>query len=257
MSIDTQALRRRLCVLTFHRIVQTKELDHDVEWPTFLSLLEELRAFGPTISTDLAPADSYAGDVILTFDDGTEDHLSVGAELAERGIRGVFFVSAGKIGDAGYLCANDVWRLHSLGHIIGSHGLSHVPLDTVSFREMVHEIQASKHILETILGTPVVYFAPPGGITTPSLPQALARLGYSASRSTQWGIYTSLRQRWAIPHVPVIEMTSRRNWVLSAAQHKRLPTSMLLMKYGRALIPRDLRPKVRSLVDKVLLPANA
>jgi peptidoglycan/xylan/chitin deacetylase (PgdA/CDA1 family) len=255
--MDSQALRRRLCVLTFHRIVHTKERDHDVEWRTFRPLLEELSAFGPTISTDLAPAEESAGDVVLTFDDGTEDHLSVGAELAERGMRGVFFVSAGKIGEAGYLRANDVRQLRALGHIIGSHALSHVPLDTVPFREMLREIETSKHILETILSTPVVYFAPPGGIMTPSLPQALASSGYSASRSTRWGVYTSLRQRWAIPHVPVTELTSKRSWVLSAAQHKRLPASMSLMKYGRGLVPRDLRPRVRGLVDKALQPAKA
>jgi peptidoglycan/xylan/chitin deacetylase (PgdA/CDA1 family) len=125
--MSTQALRRRLCVLTFHRIVRTKERDHDIEWRTFRTLLEELSAVDTTIIADLAPVDSTAGDVVLTFDDGTEDHLSAGEELAERGMRGVFFVSAGKMGEAGYLRADDVRRLHSLGHIIGSHGLSHVP----------------------------------------------------------------------------------------------------------------------------------
>jgi peptidoglycan/xylan/chitin deacetylase (PgdA/CDA1 family) len=125
--MSTQALRRRLCVLTFHRIVRTKERDHDIEWRTFRTLLEELSALDPIIVPDLAPTDFSAGDVVLTFDDGTEDHLSVGAELAERGMRGVFFVSPGKLGKVGYLKVDDVRRLHSLGHIIGSHGLSHVP----------------------------------------------------------------------------------------------------------------------------------
>jgi peptidoglycan/xylan/chitin deacetylase (PgdA/CDA1 family) len=255
--VNTTVLGHRLCVLTFHRVVHTKERDHDIEWRTFRSLLEELSALDPIIVPDLVPVDSSAGDVVLTFDDGTEDHLSVGAELAERGMRAVFFVSAGKMGEAGYLRADDVRRLHSLGHVIGSHALSHVPLDAMPAREMLRELETSKRMLEAVLDTPVVYFAPPGGIMTPALPQALASLGYSASRSTQWGVYTPLHQRWSIPHVPVTELTANRRWVLSAAQHKRLPASMTLMKYARDLVPRDLRPRVRRLLDSALGPSNA
>jgi peptidoglycan/xylan/chitin deacetylase (PgdA/CDA1 family) len=244
--MSAQAPLPRLCVLTFHRIVRTKKYDHDIEWQTFYSLLEELSASPLTVTANLAPADFSEGDVVLTFDDGTEDHLSVGAELAERGMQGVFFVSVDKIGTVGYLGTNDVRRLHSLGHVIGSHGLNHVPLDSLPSRELLREIGTSKRSLEAILEASVAYFAPPYGIVTPSVPQVLANSGYVASRSTQWGMYTSLHQRWAIPHVPITELTVKRGWVLSAVHRKQLPPAMLLTQYGRDLVPRALRAKVRS-----------
>jgi peptidoglycan/xylan/chitin deacetylase (PgdA/CDA1 family) len=243
-----------LCVLTFHRVVTRPERDHDLRSTSFLTLLDELRGGGCRFTVDLSGEELATGAVVLTFDDGTEDHRSVAEELAIRTIPAVFFVSAANTAAAGHLGADELRELRSLGHVIGSHAVDHVPLDTMSRAEVVRQIRESKRWLEETVGSEVRYFAPPGGIAPSFLKDELAPAGYSACRSMQWGIYRSPRQRWAIPCLPVTELTVARRWISSAARRRKMPASMRIAAYGRRVIPRNLRARVRSLVHSALTP---
>ena len=101
--------------------------------------------------------------VVLTFDDGTVDHLDVGRALAERLVRAIFFVPAATVGEEEFLSREHLCELRDHGHVIGSHGFVHTPLDRLSSTEVALAVRRSKDFLESALSAPVQYFAPPGG----------------------------------------------------------------------------------------------
>ena len=68
--------------------------------------------------------------------------------------------------------------IHPKGpHEVGSHGLTHAILTKLSLKEVYHEVNESKHILETE-GYQVAGFRAPFFKSPPELPQLLAEAGY-------------------------------------------------------------------------------
>jgi peptidoglycan/xylan/chitin deacetylase (PgdA/CDA1 family) len=250
--MDDIGQRNGICVLTFHRVVARCERDHDITWKSFRGLLETIARSGDPIETRLGSEDSLRKiSVALTFDDGTEDHLQVGEELAKRGMVGIFFLPAGKVGAAGRLTVQRVHDLHSLGHIIGSHSFSDAPLrETLSRQEIKRELGDSKALLEDALGTDVWYFAPPGGIGCRWMSRELERHGYQASRSMVWGIYRSLDKRWSIPCVPVTEFTLAQDWVRQALSAHALPFAMRSTWIIKSVAPGLARQVIRKVLHE-------
>jgi peptidoglycan/xylan/chitin deacetylase (PgdA/CDA1 family) len=230
------------CVLVFHRIVTgPAERDHDLSQPDFVALLDRLQAAGCTFASDL-DAEPRDGAVVLTFDDGSEDHRAVGQELARRGLPAVFFISAGALGTSTHLDNDALRELVSGGHSIGSHGWIHRRLDQVSGADIAQEIESSRAKLQEVTGQPITLFAPAGGIEGSALPSRLRAAGYVASRSTQWGIHRRLDDLWRIPSVPVTHVTVDRGWVDTAAMERRIPVAMVAL----GTVRRALRPDVRT-----------
>jgi len=230
------------CVLMFHRVVEQRQEDHDIGWASFLRLLEGLRS--SAVATSLEPG--AGGSVtVLTFDDGTADHLAVAEQLAASGLSGVFFVSAGKIGSPGYLGEHDIGTMRSLGHVIASHGFDHHRLEHLGPDALRHEVADSRDVLESVVGEPVRYFAPTGGSHHPQLAEELRRAGYTASRSTRWGIYRTGSEPFDIPCVPVTELTLARGWVAAAVERRQLPLAMRATYAAKRLLPDSARTSVR------------
>jgi peptidoglycan/xylan/chitin deacetylase (PgdA/CDA1 family) len=228
--------RQGCCVLTFHRVVEEREHDHDVRWSTFRTLLDLLATESGGFATDLEHPTSRA--VVLTFDDGTEDHLRVAGELAERGAAAIFFVSSGRLGSAGSLDPGHVRELAALGHVVGSHAHDHAPLAGLSDRDLRRQVVESKARLEEVLGTPVSTFAPPGGIGHPALADELERAGYGACRSMRWGVYRTADERWNVPCLPVTEYTIGSGWIRRTVVDGELPPRMRLASLVRSVVPR-------------------
>src|SRR5918994_1031246 len=136
-------------VLTFHRVVDRLEQDHDLTWDSFRRLTD-------SVSTSIADLESpsSARAIAMTFDDGTEDHLRAAEDLRRRGLPAVFFIPAADIGTSGRLDAE--------------------------------EVRESRARLEAICEEPVVFFAPPGGIGHPALVSTLRSEAYRACRSVRW-----------------------------------------------------------------------
>ncbi len=232
--------RRGLCVLTFHRVVDSCEQDHDLKWGSFLRLLEALPSSDIPIDTKLTSEGSFQERaIVLTFDDGTRDHVRVGEELARRRMQGIFFVPAGKLGTTGHISAQELRHLRTLGHVVGSHGFDHIPLRTP--KEIVKELADSKSLLEDVVGTKIFYFAPPGGLSSRLVIRELQAQGYTASRSMNWGIYRSLEDRWHIPCTPVTEFTLARGWVMQTLTTFRIPVAMRAAWVVKLVLPAPLR----------------
>lgn len=101
---------------------------------------------------------------MLTFDDGEMNNFhNVLPLLREFGFRGYFFITTGRIGRPGYMDFPQIQIMSDSGMAIGSHGVTHRPLTTLSQAELDHELRASKDLLEQITHRPVTSFSAPGG----------------------------------------------------------------------------------------------
>ncbi len=245
-------------MLTFHRVVEQCERDHDITWASFHGLIDAIALSGTPLETKLSrnPLAEEA-TVALTFDDGTDDHARVAEELARRGMRGIFFIPAGKLGARGRLSTRQLRGLHALGHIVGSHGFNEVLLDeTLSSWEIAYELRDSKQQLEDVVGAGVEYFAPPGGWMRPLAAGVFLRYGYEASRSMAWDIYRSVDDRWAIPSIPVTEFTLAHGWVEGAVRTHTLPFTMRCLWILKDLLPEAVRFPMRKMLHQQFRPAR-
>jgi peptidoglycan/xylan/chitin deacetylase (PgdA/CDA1 family) len=84
----------------------------------------------------------------------------------------------------------DVERAHRMGQIIGSHGMSHVPMHVLASDQLVYELEDSKRHLERRCGTAVNHFAAPFGKLSPIVVTQARAVGYTTISSTAEGVNT-------------------------------------------------------------------
>jgi peptidoglycan/xylan/chitin deacetylase (PgdA/CDA1 family) len=237
-----------VAVLAFHRVVRRPERDHDIGWTDFCALLDSLDP--SRVTTELGADPSMFRDVrfALTFDDATEDHVDVALELDRRGVRGVFFVPPGRLGQPPFMGTSALRSIDERGHVVGAHGLNHVRLSGLSAEALLREVKDPKVMLEDLLGHPVDLFAPPGGAYARHLPAQLSELGYVAARSMIWGVYGSANDRWRIPCVPVTSFVLKRGWLSRTLETGRMPAAMGWTWRAKEILPLGLRSFVRGAV---------
>jgi hypothetical protein len=118
---------------------------------------------------------------ILTVDDGLiSDFVTVLPRLLSQGLRGTFFVTAEHVGRDGFTSLPHLTEMANANMEIGSHGLTHRYLVSMSRRDALREIQESKARLEQMLGSEIVSFAPVGGHFRKWMVDAAAEAGYRA-----------------------------------------------------------------------------
>ena len=198
---------RAVPVLMYHRVVHEPPVGsrHGI-WVTaanFRSQMRSLRRRGFS-SITFAEMDAYlrgegslpARPVILTFDDGYEDNLSVASDiLTEHGMKAVIFMVAGRIGSTNTWDADEpqvplvredqLRKLVAAGHEIGSHTMTHPDLSRTHEEGVRQELADSKSRIEEVIGRPVTALAYPYGGVDPSVRNVARQVGYS------WGIATN------------------------------------------------------------------
>lgn len=132
----------------------------------------------------ILPWNGYKAALSLTFDDGVPAHWEIAApELEHRGLRGTFFVVAGRAqGLEGWK------RLVHGGHEVANHSISHKRVKDLASGEDVQQVVEAKRILEEALKVPIHTFAYPFTETTPGLKKA-ARANHFLSRGGQGNYY--------------------------------------------------------------------
>jgi len=89
----------------------------------------------------------------ITFDDGNaSDVLIALPALRQRGLRGSFFVVSGRIGQPGYLSADQIRLLTGEDMLVGSHGARHERWTEMSDDALRDDISSSCIRLEEITG---------------------------------------------------------------------------------------------------------
>lgn len=102
--------------------------------------------------------------VCITFDDGCETDLIAAAPvLREFGFHATFYITSGFLGTPGYLNAEQLRELDSLGFEIGCHSMTHPYLSDLPEPELKREILDAKLQIEQILGHTIDHFSCPGG----------------------------------------------------------------------------------------------
>ena len=126
--------------------------------------------------------------LILTFDDGLiSDYEKAFPVLREKQIKATFFVTVENIGKPGYMDIVQIREMASYGMEIGSHGLQHQYLVSLSSLQARQEIEVSKDKLEQALGAAVFSFAPVGGHFKSWMLDFAEESGYSAFASMNPG----------------------------------------------------------------------
>ena len=134
---------------------------------------------------------SNEGIVTLTFDDGDCSHYEVALPLLEKyGIFATFYVITDVLGQPPYMTQDQVIELSQKGHEIASHTLSHRNLKRLPLIEVEKELRESKKILEGLIGSSVIHFAPPFGSFHSHFLYVLRKY-YQSSRTTVPGLNDS------------------------------------------------------------------
>lgn len=180
--------------LTFHGIGAPVIPPADGELKYFVSA----DVFHETIAM-LDTLEAVSGiETHVTFDDGNVSDYDLGlpALLAHRR-SGKFFVLAGRIGQKGYLSADQIREMAAAGMEIGTHGHGHVDWRRLDAAGRQLELVDARRKIEDILGAPVTSASLPFGGFDRQLLQRLKSLGYERVFTSSTGLaYTS---QWFCP----------------------------------------------------------
>jgi peptidoglycan/xylan/chitin deacetylase (PgdA/CDA1 family) len=145
----------------------------------FVDHLEALATATRPAGTTVQHALAGAGDcVLLTFDDGGQSAVAIGAMLSERGWHAHIFMVSDRISTPGFLRREELRGLHADGHIIGSHSATHpTRMSHLSPSQLRSEWDRSVAELQDAIGAPVKVASVPGGYYSTSVAEAAAGAG--------------------------------------------------------------------------------
>jgi peptidoglycan/xylan/chitin deacetylase (PgdA/CDA1 family) len=154
---------------------------YKLTWERFLDHLDRIGDVvgAPPAVLENLPAEGRASSSwSLTFDDGGVSALEVGEELLRRRWRGYFFITTGRIGSIGFVDADAIRALDRMGHVIGSHSVTHPErMSALRPEELLYEWQASVDALSDVLGKQIRTASVPGGYYRRHVAVAAARAG--------------------------------------------------------------------------------
>lgn len=208
----------------------------------YKSLLEVMEIHPScTVSESLGKAEGSW--IVLTFDDGLiSDYELAFPHLNEKGLKATFFISVENIGKPGYMNLAQIRELASGGMEIGSHGLYHRYLVTLSKSDAQKEIHDSKSRLEQFLGLEVRSYAPVGGHYSSWMLDSACHAGYQAFASMVPG-QTSIRPNSGVHFF-------RRNHVQS--HHDFTYISALIHGEKKVLLINQIRYNLLALPKQLL-----
>lgn len=147
--------------------------------------------------------------VAITFDDGTETDLIAAAPLLkEKGLNATFYVTAGFVGNAGYVASAQVRELHSLGFEVGSHSMTHAYLDDLHDQALRREIFDSKKMLEDMTGAKIEHFSCPGGRYNDRARDLVREAGYQSMATSRTHMNFPATNPYSLGRVPILRETN-------------------------------------------------
>ena len=172
--------------------------------------MESLPELNQWLEEDRGPAKK----VVLTFDDGHMSHFEhVVPALQKRKMKGIFFISAGLVGQKGLMDWHHLRELISQGFQIGSHGLTHQPLSDFTHHQLWKEMQKSKAILEDKLGHPVLCFSVPRGFYQMRIREVALELGYQLVFTSKFDVNQTGHDRYRLNRIAVKRNLSDRDFL--------------------------------------------
>jgi peptidoglycan/xylan/chitin deacetylase (PgdA/CDA1 family) len=188
---------RRLEILTYHEVDPANPSTWSITPDLFRAHLTWLRENGwkfRTVDGALLQYGPAEKTVVITFDDGRLgcwDHAR--PILEEFGISATFYICAemtdGHAADhqkyTEFMTWDNVLALEQAGHEIGNHALRHIPLADETPAAVLHSVETSNLVIETLIKEPCLNFAPPYGSTSPTVADIVRNAGYSTLAGTE------------------------------------------------------------------------
>ncbi len=208
----------RVPVLMYHAVdddINSSEAEWSVRPVAFEAQMRVLRDEGWT-AVSMSELCSYwvRGEsppprcVAVTFDDGHACLHDVAMPIMRRhGIRSTVFAVSGFLGGAStydepygtaaraMMTTGQLRGMHSEGHEVGSHTVSHPDLRTLTPELLRDELGRSREDLECAIGAPVCTFAYPHGWFNRAVHDAVVQAGYSCAVSVMCGLNTQSTPR--------------------------------------------------------------
>ncbi len=157
---------------------------YKLPWAKFVAHLDciaEVANRPPVSIEDVLSDAKQAVPWLLTFDDAGTSALAIGEELVVRGWCGHFFIVVSLMGKPGFLDRSGVRELHDMGHVIGSHSLTHpTNMSSLTPNQLRHEWAASVGRLSDLIGEDVRTASLPGGHYATKVAVAATRAGIAA-----------------------------------------------------------------------------
>jgi peptidoglycan/xylan/chitin deacetylase (PgdA/CDA1 family) len=192
---EVDGVHWRLPILMYHSVPDRTRRPVD-PWAVPVSEFEEQVArlssdgwtlVGLTEALALLDAQPSRRVIALTFDDGLSDFLNAADILRHYGARATAYIPTGTVGmrhsdsrhDEGRLGWSEIADLSEAGIEIGSHSVSHRPLDVLSTPEITRELSESRKILEDRLDVPVTSFCYPHGYSSRRVRCEVRQAGYT------------------------------------------------------------------------------
>ena len=119
--------------------------------------------------------------VSLTFDDTSEEHVTMASMLEAHGMVGTFYINSPRIGVPGFMTVEELRAIEAAGHEIAGHTLNHLNLTTLTPEEQKTEVCEDRAALLE-LGFAVSSFAYPFGASTPEVEDVVEECGYTTGR---------------------------------------------------------------------------
>ena len=167
--------------------------------------------------------------IVITFDDGFEDMLSVALPILTRlCLRSTAYIVTAHVGGTSrwlapvgeggrpMLSSSQIRELDEAGVEIGAHGHRHLALDEISFPESAREIDNSRVRLEEIVGHPVVTFAYPYGYHTGRIKRYLRTSGFESACGVKQALSHPDDDRFALARAIVgsdMSMEGLDSWI--------------------------------------------
>ena len=170
------------------------------------------------------------GCVVLTFDDGYADTLTIAAPLLKRyGFAAICYVVSGAVGTYNRWDAESVGERKPLmsrqqldqwlaaGMEVGSHSLSHPRLGELPPERAQQEIAESRTILHNMLDVPIGHFAYPFGHFTDAIVELVRRAGYSSAVTVRPGVARGSDDPLRLPRILINGERGLWNFLLHVA----------------------------------------
>ena len=127
--------------------------------------------------------------VATSWDDGHKLDMRVADLLKKYGLSGTFYITVDHVGNDDKLTWKEIKQIQrEYGFEIGSHTMTH-PSDLKKLyeEELFFELQSSKDLIESVLGTTITKFCYPRGRYNEAVMEQLAKAGYIEARTTLVG----------------------------------------------------------------------
>lgn len=190
---------------------------------TFDKQLATLAAAGyQTISLqDFAARKIKDKSIILTFDDGYDDHYTQALPILQKyHDTATFFIVSGFVGRSEYMTKAQIQQLADAGMEIGGHTIGHKNLASMEYEPAVKEIALSMTDRAPV-------FAYPSGKYNPVTLDIVSGLGIEAAVTTNLGVATETSSLYELPRIRVKEPTDLLkviNEEISIAKRRTLPS---------------------------------